>query len=95
MEDDLNTKFKELSDKFDKLADEFYKYNTTSAKVETKSVRFMSRIGFFKKVPIEQPNAIPAPGNAGGGYNQTQNQEVVDAVNSIRTTLANLGLIKP
>lgn len=50
------------------------------------------KMGFFNKTPIVQPGAISAPSTPSAAYDQTEAQSTVNAVNSIRTALTNLGL---
>ena len=83
MQEELNQLRKEL----DELKSNFYKDNFTSNQSFRKDVSFLGKIGFYNKTPIAQPAAITAP--AGGA---TIDTEARTAINSIRTTLTNLGL---
>ncbi len=83
MQEELNQLRKEL----DELKSNFYKDNFTSNQSFRKDVSFLGKIGFYNKTPIAQPTAIAAP--AGGA---TIDSEARTAINSIRTTLTNLGL---
>lgn len=83
MQEELNQLRKEL----DELKSNFYKDNFTSNQSFRKDVSFLGKIGFYNKTPIAQSAAITAP--AGGA---TIDSEARTAINSIRTTLTNLGL---
>lgn len=83
MQEEINQLRKEL----DELKSNFYKDNFTSNQSFRKDVSFLGKIGFYNKTPIAQPTAISAP--AGG---VTIDSEARTAINSIRTTLTNLGL---
>lgn len=83
MQEQLDQMKKEL----DELKSNFYKDNFTSNQSFRKDVSFLGKIGFYNKTPISQPAAITAP--SGGA---TIDSEARTAINSIRTTLTNLGL---
>lgn len=61
----------------------------TGTKIGTATTQ---KLGFYNKTPIVQPGAIAAPSSPSGTYSQSEAQSTVTAVNSIRTTLTNLGL---
>lgn len=83
MQEQLDQMRKEL----DELKSNFYKDNFSTSQSFRKDVSFLGKIGFYNKTPIAQPTAISAP--AGGA---TIDSEARTAINSIRTTLTNLGL---
>ena len=62
---------------------------TTGTKIGT---AITQKLAFWNKTPIVQPTAISAPSAPGGAYSQSEAQSAVTAINSIRTTLSNLGL---
>ena len=52
-----------------------------------------NKIGFLGATPIVRQSAISAPSTPSAGYSQAEAQSAVTAINSIRTTLQNFGLI--
>lgn len=70
----------------------YLKENYPSEQVIRKDTTFIGRIGFFTKSNVSQQSAISAPSTPSGAYVQAEAQSTVDAVNSIRTVLQNLGL---
>lgn len=62
---------------------------TTGTMIGTETTQ---KLGFFAKTPIVQPGAISAPSSPGASYSQGVAQSFETAINSIRTTLQNLGL---
>lgn len=73
------------------LKTEYYKNNFNQQQVFVKDVAFKGRVGFFGKTVTSQASAITAPGTPSGVYVYAEQQAQVDAINSIRTVLQNLG----
>lgn len=61
----------------------------TGTKIGTSATQ---KVGFYGKTPVVQAGAISAPNTQGATYNQTDVQSIVNAVNSIRTVLTNIGI---
>jgi hypothetical protein len=51
------------------------------------------KLSFYGVTPVDQPITVANPSDGGPLYNQTQNQEVVNAVNGLIARLKELGLI--
>lgn len=50
------------------------------------------KIGLYGATPVIQANAISAPNNQGGIYNQTDITTLKTAIDAIRVALTNLGI---
>lgn len=51
-----------------------------------------SKLSVYGETPVVQAAAISAPSTPGGTYAQAEAQSVVNAINAIRTALANFGI---
>lgn len=74
------------------LKDVIFKDNFESTQIFKKDVEFKGKIAFFGKQAINQAAAIAAPTTPGGAYSQSEAQSAVNAINSLRTAVKNLGL---
>lgn len=50
------------------------------------------KLAFYGEIPVVQASAIGAPDTPSVGYVQSEAQSAVDAINSIRTALSNIGI---
>lgn len=80
-----------LEQELSELKAEYYRNNFNQQQVFIKDVAFKGNVGFFSKTPTTQAAAIAAPGTPSGIYVQAEAQAQVNAINSIRTVLQNLG----
>lgn len=87
MNEDLMQRISNLEDQLASLKDEYYRYNEPTSRIETKAILFKGKVGFFNHLPVDQQSAITPP--TGGGTNDANART---AINSIITTLQNLGL---
>lgn len=63
---------------------------TTGTKIGTDTDQ---KLGFFGTTPVDKPATVNDPTDAGGTYNQTQIQSIVDRVKDIIDRLQEIGLI--
>jgi|ERR1051326_4082952 hypothetical protein len=63
--------------------------NTNGTKIGTATTQ---KLGFFNTTPVVQAAAISAPASPGGLYAQSDAQSAVNAINSIRTAIKNIGI---
>lgn len=61
----------------------------TGTKIGTATTQ---KIGLYGKTPVVQASAIGAPTTPSAAYAQSEAQSAVDAINSIRTALTNIGI---
>lgn len=83
MQEEINQLKKEVAE----LKSIIYKDNFSSSQIFRKDVTFLGKIGFYNNTPVAQQAAIASP--SGGA---TVDGAARAAIDSIRTTLTNLGL---
>lgn len=87
----MEERIAQLEKELMELKTEYYRNNFNQQQVFIKDVAFKGNVGFYGKSPIAQASAITAPGTPSGIYIQSEAQDQVNAINSIRTVLTNLG----
>ncbi len=69
-----------------------------NSKIDVQSAGFSlgssasQKLSVYGETPVVQASAISAPSNPGAAYVQSEAQSAVNAINSIRTALTNIGI---
>lgn len=87
----MEERITQLENELRELKTEYYRNNFIQQENFIKDVSFKGRVGFYGEEPQAQASAIAAVGVPSGAYVQSEAQAAVNAINSIRTVLQNLG----
>jgi len=88
-----------LQRQLEELKAMYLKDNFEQKQIFRKEVEFVGgaklggKVSFFNETPVSQQAAIAAPSTPSGIYVQAEAQSAVNAINSIRTALQNIGII--
>lgn len=82
----------QLEQELAQLKSQYFKDNFEAKQIFRKDVDFVGRVGFFTKTGVTQASAISAPPSPSAAYNQSEAQQAVDAINSLRLALKNIGI---
>lgn len=92
MDENLTQRLDNLERKLDLFLDDYYRNTSASAQTITKNTTFSGNVGFFGTSPTTKASAITALSAPSGAYVQAEALATVNAVNSIRTVLTNIGI---
>lgn len=98
----------EINRKLDAFLQEYYRNNNTTSQIFTKKVYFKGgidltsddvllgtasgKLGLYGVATVVKAAAISAPSTSGAAYSQGEAQSAVNAINSIRVALQNIGI---
>lgn len=87
-----------MTKKFSILDNDIVFEGTATSKIDVQSSGLSlgnsasQKLSFYGETPVVQASAIGAPSNPGAAYVQAEAQSAVNAINSIRTALSNIGI---
>lgn len=111
MDNNVQQQIDDLKRTLDNFLSEYYRNNNATSQIFAKKCYFPggvdisqgtinlgssgSTIGLYGVTPVVKAGAISAPATPSGTYSSSEAQTAVNAINSIRVALANVGIIAP
>jgi hypothetical protein len=92
MDESLNKRISDLEQKLNRFMEDYYRNSGASSQIITKNTTFSGKVGFYGAPVVDKASAITALTAPSGIYVQSEALATVNAVNSLRTVLSNLGI---